>query len=255
MRDAPPWRRAFSVMKAYPEETMLPLLVTQGPLAVLNAVVYFVLYQHAYPQAKYDTLNPIGEAPPTLVLWLVLTNAVYSLFTLVGAAATMVSVRAALAEKPLSLSKALDPAFTRMGGLLVLGVLFNVMLGVTLVGIIVVLYLVIRFGLAFHVYILGDAHAMAALGRSWQLLRGRMLRFVGVLISATPVIAGVVLAGSLAMGIALAPFVSDDLGRTATISLNAVAFLVFGLLAVPIGAYVSGLTTIFYLDITEEAHA
>src|SRR4029079_14301486 len=126
-RAAPPrpvatWRRASQLIRAYPEETILPLLVTQLPLAFLNAGAYFFLFYKAFPDAEYDQFNFVKDAPPGLIFGLLLTNAVYSLFSLVGVAATIVSVKAAPGGRPLSLSQSLDPAFTRMGGLLALGV-------------------------------------------------------------------------------------------------------------------------------------
>ncbi len=234
---------------------MLPLMVTQVPLAALYALSYFLLFHQAFPDAKYDSINPFADAPNGLIFGLLITNAVYSLFTLVGIAATIVAVRGVLQGKTFKLAEALDPAFTRMGGLLILGILFNVLLGVTVVGIIVAVYFIVRFALGFHAYILDGAGAWAALGQSWRLLRGRMLRFTGLLLTTIPVLLGAMVAGSLVVAILFAPFASDDPGRTAGLLLNSVAFLVFGLMAVPIGAYLAAATTIFYISAREESHA
>lgn len=234
---------------------MLPLFVTQAPLAALYAISYFLLFHRAFPDAKYDQINPFTDAPAGLIFGLLITNAAYSLFTLVGVAATIVAVRAILQGKRISLSEALDPAFTRMGGLLVLGILFNMLLGITVVGVVVAIYFIVRLALGFHAYILEGAGAWGSLGQSWRLLRGRMLKFTGLLLTVVPVVVGAMLAGSVVMAILFAPFLSDDPARTTGILLNSVAFLVFGLLAVPIGAYLAAATTIFYLSAREESRA
>jgi hypothetical protein len=249
------WRRAYQLIRAYPEATMLPLLVTQLPLAFLNAGAYFFLFYKAFPDAEYDQFNFVKDAPPGLIFGLLLTNAIYSLFSLVGVAATIVSVKAALSGRPLSLSQSLDPAFTRMGGLLALGVVFNVLAGVTILGVVIAIYFVIRFGLALHAYILEGRSAARSLGGSWTLLRGRMLRFSGLLLTLIPVLVGLLFVASIILTLLMLPFGVEDPSRTLGLALNCVAFLVLGILLIPFGAYVSSATTIFYLSAKEQSRA
>ncbi len=231
---------------------MLPLTVVQIPLGIIGAIVYFYLYHDAYPKADFESFNRFEDSPSGLILALVLMTATYLLFSLVGAAATIVAVRAILEKKPARLAEALDPAFTRMGGLLLLGSLFYLMFLASAAGIVVVVYLIIRWGLAVHAHVLEGTPISGSLGTSWRMLRGRMLRFTGVLLTAIPVGLVLFFAASLVVAIALAPF-SIEPSRTTTLVAQSLGILVFGFVAVPTGAYMAAATTIFYISAKEES--
>ena len=131
----------------------LPLLVTQTPLAIAAAAAYFVLFFHVYNDVAFDSFEP-SVSPDGLKLSLFVANAVYLLFTAVGLSATITAVHGVLAGRPPGLAAALDPSFTRMGGLLALGIIFQLLFALTVAGVFLLLYVVFRFGLTFHVYML-----------------------------------------------------------------------------------------------------
>lgn len=233
---------------------MLPLTVVQIPLGIIGAVYYFFLYHDAYPEADFESFNRLDKSPSGLILALVLMTAVYLLFSLVGAAATIVAVHSIIQKKPRRLSESLDPAFTRMGGLLLLGALFYLMFIASAAGIVVVIYLIIRWGLAVHAHVLEGTTISGSLTSSWRTLRGRMFRFTGVLLTAVPVGLVLFLAASIIVAVALTPF-SVDPNRTTTLIAQSLGILVFGFVAVPTGAYLAAATTIFYTSAKEESRA
>jgi len=226
---------------------MLPLLVTQIPLSMAGAAAYLVLFVRVYPDAPYDSFQSVRELPPALLFWLAVVQGIYWLFTLVGLAGTMVAVAGVQAGKTPGLAASLDPAFSRMGGLLGLGVLFYVMLSVTAIGAVVVIYPIVRLGLAFHAYVLGGVRPWKAVRESWSLLRGRFLRFTGLLLVTVLLMAGVLLAAVAALALVAAPFVPQDPGRSTELALTVVVLILGGIVAVPLGAYFTTATTLFYL--------
>jgi len=250
-KSGPTWRQAIRLVRANKRATMLPLAVIQMPLGIIGAPIYFYLYHNAFPDSDFESFNRFENSPSELILSLILMTAVYLLFSLVGAAATIVAVKGIIDGKPKRLAEALDPAFTRMGGLLVLGAFFYFMFLATATGIVVVLYLIIRWGLAVHAHVLEETTVSGSLGKSWRLLRGRMVRFTGVLLTAVPIALILFFAASLLFAIALAPF-SVDPGRTTNLVAQSLGILVFGIVAVPTGAYLATATTIFYLAAKEE---
>ena len=168
------WLQALGIMRRNPRETLFPSAVTQLPFAVLTAVVFFYLFNNRYPDAKFDTFDWINTAPNGIRLTMVIVGAAQSLFSLVGAGGTMVSVAGLLRGKPVSLANALDPAFTRMGGLLLIGAVFYGIVLVTAIGVVVMVYFLVRWGLALQVYMLEGKSIGQSFGESWRVLRGRM---------------------------------------------------------------------------------
>ena len=241
-------RRAYVVLRSHPRALLLPLLVTQAPLAVAAGTAYFVLFFHFYPSVATDSFEPLRTGPDGLKLSLAMINAVYLLFTAVGLAATVFAANAVLAGRVPSLAESLDPAFTRMGGLLALGALFQVMLGLTFVGAVMLVYFIVRFALAFHVFMLEKAGVRASLARSWSLLKRRMFRFMGSLVVPTLLILAVLMFALVVLSILAVPFASADAGRTETLAVSSIAIAALGVVAVPCSAYFAIATTILYLD-------
>lgn len=248
------WRRALGLVRSNIAATMLPLAVIQVPLGIIGAAAYFYLYHQIYPSADFESFSRFDDSPNGLILALVLMTAVYLLFSLVGAAATIVAVRNLLDGKPVKLAESLDPAFTRMGGLLVLGALFYLLVLATAAGIVVVLYFIIRWGLAIHAHVLEGTGLGGSLGSSWRVLKGNMLRYIGVLLTGVPVGLVVFTLASIVFAIFLAPFSSEP-GRTASLLAQSLGVLVFGIVAIPTGAYMAAATTIFYLSAKERTRA
>lgn len=244
------WLRALGIMRRNPRETLFPIAVTQLPFAVITAVVFYYLFNSRYPEAKFDTFDWINTAPNGIRLTMVIVGAAQSLFSLVGAGGTMVSVAALLRGKPISLANSLDPAFTRMGGLLLLGAIFWGVLLVTMIGVIVMVYFLVRWGLALQAYMLEGKSIGGSLGESWRLLRGRMLSFFALLLATIPFALALLIGISLLMAIAVAPFGADP-GRDVDLIYQSVAIFAVGVALVPIGAYLATTTTLFYLSAKE----
>ena len=234
-------------MWQYPRRLLLPLAVTQLPFAIATAVVFFFLFYSAYPEAEFSTFDWLSDAPNGVRLTIVMLGAAQTLFSLVGAAGTMVAASAIARGEQVSLTASLDPAFTRMGGLLLFGVLFNVLLFATLVGVILLVYFIVRWGLAIQPYVLEGKGFTASLGESWRSLRGRMLAFFALLLTAIPFGLVFLLGFSLLFSIIAAPFGSDP-SRTAELALQSIALFIVGLTFIPFGAYLATSTTLFYLS-------
>jgi hypothetical protein len=248
-------RRAYQVLRDQPRATLLPLVVTQAPLAVAASVAYFVLFFNLYGDIEFDSFEPLRSGPDGLKLSLLVVNAIYLLFTAVGLAATITAVNAVLSGRPLGLAAALDPSFTRMGGLLALGIVFQLMFALTIAGAIVLLYVIFRFALAFHVYMLENAGIWPSLRRSWSLLRRGVLRFIGAMVVPGLAVLGVFLAAFIVLTIAAVPFAAEDAGRTQRLIVSAVELALLGIIAAPCGAYFAAVTTLLYRDIKERADA
>lgn len=241
-------------MWRHPARLLLPLTVTQLPFAIGTAVVFFYLFYSAYPEAEFSTFDWLSDAPNGIRLTIVMLGAAQTLFSLVGGAATMVAVASTARGTPTGLAASLDPAFTRMGGLLLFGLLFNVLLFATFVGVVLLLYFIVRWGLALQPYILEGRGFTASLGDSWRMLRGRMLAFFALLLTAIPFGLAFLLGLSLIFSLIAAPFGADPT-RTQDLALQSVALFIVGLTFIPFGAYLATSTTLFYLSARDASHA
>ncbi len=249
------WREAFDLLRANPGTMMLPVLVTQVPSGLILGGIYFYLHHFPYSDAEVSLGGLVSnDSPSALLFWMIVATAVHSLLSFIGGAASVVAANGVLHGKPPSLSEALDPPFTRMGGVLLLAVIFNITFAATTAGVVVLAYFLIRFGLGFHAFILDGASPFGALGRSWRMLGGRMLRFLGLLVSTIPVILGILFVFLVVLIIVTAP-IGPDPGRDATVTLNAIALGGAAFFSAPITAYLAAATTMFYLSAKEQSRA
>ncbi|HMS57665.1 MAG TPA: hypothetical protein PKA49_02330 [Tepidiformaceae bacterium] len=257
-------RDAFHLVRRNPRETMLPLFAVELPVVIVVTALTTLLYFTAFKDEPFyiaDDLFTEGSAGAVFA-FLALT-AVSALFSQVARAATIVSVAALIGGKRLPLSQALDPAFTRMGGLLTLAFLMfagAVVLGVTVVGIVVLPILALRLGLTVEAFMLDGGNPFQALRRCWAVMgpgRNRagalsgimtptMLRLLAVflvivLLVAVPVLA-VNATGELARG-----------SRTAQIWLSGLLTVLQTILLLPVFAWVSATMTSFYLQARQRA--
>ena len=252
--DAALWLRTINLMRKNPRATLLPLAVTQAPFALATAAVFFYLFYGPYPNAQFDTLNWLVEAPGGLRLTMALLAAGQSLFTLVGAAATMVAVDALSKGKPLGLPQALDPAFSRMGGLLVFGIVFSLLVLVSAIGLIVFLYFVARWGLAIQAHVLDGKSIPGAFGSSWRLMRGRMMSFLALLLTAIPLGLLLLFGSSFIFEAIASPFGTNPT-RTTELLFRSLAMFVLILTFIPVAAYLATSTTLFHLSARETSDA
>ncbi len=241
------YRQAFRIVRANRRTLLLPLLVTEAPVALLLAAATFVLYWGVYPDAKIDSFTALQDDPSGLILALAVMNAIYCFLSLVGLAATTVAARNVIAGKPIALTAALDPAFTRMGGLLGLGFVYYGLLFVVAIGILPAIFFLIRFGLALPSFILEGQTLGQSLKSSWGMLRGRMLRFTGLILVLAVVVTVALAVLALALSLVIVPFLSSELTRNDNVLITTAFFTGGGLMAVPIGAFVMTVLTLFYL--------
>ncbi len=250
--EGPTWRQAYQLLNANRKQLLLPLVVTQLPATVLSAVAYFVLLWRFFPEAEIQGLPQLDEEPRNYLLSLFVINGAYWLFTLVGIGGTIIATRDAADGEATPLTSALDPAFTRLGGLLALGAIFFALTLATLVGLIVLIYVIWRMGLAMQQYVLGGSSVFGALGRSWLLLRGRMLRFAGMLLTLAPLSLVVLATGVLVGGVAVLPLATLESTRVVELGAASIGASVIGIFILPVSAYVAVATTLFYLNVRAE---
>lgn len=239
-------------MLSRPRQTILPMAAVQIPVALATSIATVVLYLTAFEDEPVLTVNEMvdSDARGQLFAFLVI-SAVTALFSQVARAATSVGVASAAAGKAISLSMALDPAFTRMGALLVLGVLIAsgaFVLVLTVVGMFVLPFLALKVALSTETLILEGNGPWAAIRRSWQLTNGNMLSLLGTLVVTIGLVVGPLLLVSL-----VSLIVTGD--RTQQLVLAGVATFLQTVMLVPLFAFVTSVVTVFYLQAKEREHA
>lgn len=227
-------------------QTLSPMFAVQMPVAVISAIAIVFVYLAVFPDEPVRPLSEmVSDGSRGLLFALVTTEAFQLLFALVARGATVVAFAAAANGKHMSLSEALDPAFTRLGGLLLLAFTLAavVIAGVfSIIGIFFLPYLLIRWGLAVECYMLEGQSAFGSLRRSWQLTSGVTLRLLGLLLAAIALMILPLLA-ILALGLVVGG------GRTAEVLLAGGIGIVQSALEIPLMVYLSGVTTLFYLKV------
>ena len=237
-------------------QTLLPLTVTMLPFVCLAAIAEFVLLNNVYTDAPYDSIARVVEhAPPGLQATLAGVSWILALFSLVGFAATIVAVRGVMEGRKVPLAQALDPAFTRMGGLFALGALafalwtLAALLAVTVIGALFVLFVMLRLSLSLHAFILEGTSTLESCRRTWRLLQGRMLRVLGLFLATIPAGLIAVFCALVAAVIVTIPFAPSNPGRQGTLAIGAIGVSVAGLVLVPFVAFVAAATTILYTEL------
>jgi hypothetical protein len=261
-RGEPDWRAALRFLRRERKAVMLPLLLVLAPLSAAAGVFWAVLFIVVYPDAPYDSATAILEdGPPSLLFWLPVMSAAWALFTLVGYAAALVSARGLLpGGKRAGVSAALDVGFTRMGSLLGLGMLMYLLLvaatllAITVIGSVLMAYVAVRLALTLNVMVFEGASLSAGLRTSWRLMRGQILRVAGYLIGAMLVGFAALLMMGIVFALVTVPFGTDP-GHDATSVLNALGLVLVGLASIPALAFLSLVTTMLYLRLTEAANA
>lgn len=221
---------------------MLPLAVIQVPAALLAGIATAILFLTVF---RNDPVDATEGAPLFATIVII---AVQGLFAQVAHAATIVSVAALQQGRPRSLTESLDPAFSRMGAILALVVILAIILTgavlsiAILIGILLLPYVALRVGLSFEAMMLEGTGPWAAVKSSWTVTRRHMLRFLAV--------------GTLAFLVVIGPFIVVQLltevdagGRTANVLLASGLTFVQGILGVPIVAFLTTTTTLFYLHL------
>lgn len=178
---------AWVTMRRHPRETLLPMAAIQVPVGIAMAVAFSVLFATVFSDDTFQDPGSLASEGPTRHLFiLVVLGAIDFLCLWIAFAATMVSTDAVLKEKPVKLNMALDPAFTRMGGLLVLLAVFFlsfVVLVAPILGIFLFCYLSARLAMTLPAFIVGGMRPGAALRESWGRSRGRVLSIFAILLA------------------------------------------------------------------------
>ncbi len=237
---------AWRLTRTYPRLVLLPMYVIQVPVAVVSAVINLVLYLTVFSDKGIESASALTAQGLDAVLFASLALAAFDLlFSQVARGATVVGVTAAVAGRPEPLTQLLDPAFTRMGGLLLLALVPIALLAgglVTIVGTPIAVYAVLRMALATEAYMLEKGSPSRALRRSWNVLSGSMWRFLGaLLLTFLMVLVPVLLIVSL-------PAITWG-GRTNQLILLAILTVLQSALAAPFLAFLTAVTTVFYLRV------
>lgn len=245
-------KAAWRLIREHPRQTLLPMAAIQLPLSLLTAIASAVLYFTVFEGELYPTGGLMGsffDLSGAQLFAVLIVFGVSILFSTVGQAATVVAVAAAARGKPVSLAEALDPAFTRMAGLIVIALFLSAAAGLiaaTIVGLLVLPYFALRFGLWLNVYMLEDVSGIEALRRSWRMMHGSMLRLLGVVVLAAVVAALLLVVISI-------PIIGEDAERTVRIVSDSILEVIRGTLLIPALVFVHAATTLFYLGVKASA--
>lgn len=242
-------RAALALMRDHPRETMAPLAAVQVPLAIAATLVTVLLYATVFADETYPQRGLTGASEGGPFAAFVLVAAVTVVLGLVGMGATIVSVEAVARGRPVGPREALDPAFTRLGGLVALAgtlIVGAAALAFTIVGLAAIPFLGLRVALAPQALMLEGTGAFPSLRRSWGLMRGNMLRLLVILLAviAVPLILGLLAPISPAPG---------EAGRAARMAIDAGLQALQTAIAIPFGAFASTALTLYYLRIREAA--
>lgn len=243
-----------------PRLVLLPWLAVQLPVAALGAAVTAVLYLTVFRSEAVKPTSDLFSDGATAALFVYLAvTAFEGLFAQVARAATIVSVAATVRGKPKTLTEALDPAFTRMGPIILLVALLGLCLASTLVAVSILVlipfagaaialailsYVAIRTSLSFEALMLEAVGPWQALRRSWAITRGRTLRLLGLILAAF-----VSIAIPLLCITSLSYLITG--GRTVEVILTAAVTFAGGVFEVPLFAFMSTVTTLYYLKARE----
>lgn len=243
---------AFRLVARNPANVLGPLFVIQLPIACITAGTTAVLYLTAFSDrevvAPADILSQ-GDRQQ-LFTWIV-AAAVDGLFALVARGATIVAIAGVARGRPGTLTAALDPAFTRLGGLILLILIIgagSAALFASVIGIPILILLAIRLGLAFDTFMLEGRMPLSAIGASWNITSGHTLRLAGAMILGLLAIAPVIVFASALAGI-------TGEGRTAEVITIALIGIVQTAILMPAVAVFTAVTTLFYLNLKANADA
>jgi len=227
-----------------PRQILLPLVAVQVPVAILTAAATIVLYLTVFSD-RAEVLSPgaLSGSDRDQLFASAILAAIEGLFTLVARGASIVAIAGAARGTRVPLTAALDPAFTRLGGLIIIiavSAVVGVIAALTIVGLPVAIFAAIRVALVFDVYMLESLGPWAAFRRSWTLTRGSMIRLLGVVLLGAAVALPAVITLSLISAARL-----DN--HEAEVLLVAGGTLVQSVLLIPVVAFVTATTTMFYL--------
>lgn len=237
------------LVSEYPRQMLGPMLVIQVPVSIVTSIAIAVLYLTKFSDRDPTTLFPF-EGDRSELFALAIIYAVEIFFTVISVAATIVAAAACARRSPLPVVEALDPAFTRIGRLLLLVItlyLGFVLLLASIIGIPVALYLLIRLGLSGQAFMLGEGTVLETMKTSWQRTSGYMLRLTGLVLMAVLALLVVVAFSSL-LGLV------EPAGHDARIVTIAGIGILQSIVVIPMEAAIVAMMTLFYLNAKVQAH-
>jgi len=251
-------RESRDLFRQNAKAIMLPMAVFQIPLAVIGAIVPWVLYTTVYSEQLHPfDAQSLADGPRGLLFALVLVAWVWVMFLALGFNSTIIAVRDARKGVQKKLPELLDPSFTHLGGLFVLalggaGLWFAIVATlITILAPAAMLFAALRLALSFHSFALSESRARSSMTESWVIMRGNIIRLLGVLVGTLPGILLILLAGFLTLFVVSLPFALIGTGRGPTLAANAIGTIVLGIVLIPVLCYVTTATTVFYLKLTE----
>jgi len=236
-------RTAGHLVIRRPREILLPVVAIHVPLSIILAGITLLA---SFTILQDEPLDPFEEGATRSLFLFLSTVGAWILFSQVARAAVIRAVAGSLRKETLTLTETLDPAFTRMGGLIALALLLFAVAAIAAIpvlGWILAPYLTLRMAMAFDTLILEDLPPGAAVRRSWELTRGRLLRLLGVLGLASLSLLIPIAVLSL-LGLAVTG------SRTQQILAGAGYSIVQGILTIPVVAFITASGTTFYLQAT-----
>lgn len=237
-------RAALRVVTGHPRHILPPVAAVELPVVILAAVVTVAASLTWLKDEPLDPLEP--GATKTLFLFLVTTGALL-IFSQVARCAAVGAVAGVVRKQPISLTAALDPAFSRMGGLIAITLthlaIYSLIV-IPVVGWVAAPYLALRVALSFEAFMLEGGGAVQAIRRSWALTQGRLIRLIGVILLSALFLVGPALILSV-LGLAVGG------SRTQQVIMDGFYQVAQGVLIVPVVAFMSATTTLFYLQATE----
>jgi len=245
-------KEAWHLVRLHPRRLLMPMAVITIPLALIIAAVNAALFLTIWEDEELVGLGTLtSDTARPVMFGVVVLVAIDMLFAQVARAATIVAVASVVEGRPGSLTDCLDPAFTRLGGLLVLIAVIAGLLGVafvTVIGVLALPYVMIRLGLAFDAYMIEGLGAWPALRRSWSLMHGRILRLFALV--ALSVVCALPILLTLS---ALEVSIGGD--RAPQLLILTVFAGVRSAIFVPVVGFLTACTTLYYFKARERADA
>lgn len=246
-------REARALYSGNAVEITAPLAVVQLPLAILGAIVPWVLYQTTYSD-QHDLFDAqaLIDGPRGLLFAFTLVFFAWAMFILVGVGASVVAVSNVRRGSHKRLPEYLDPPFTKLGGLFLLGMTLialyvcALIVSITVFLPLVVAWVMLRLAAMFYFNLLDDLPPGAAMRASWNLLRGNVIRLLGVVLGSLPIVLGMVFVAFVALIIVSVPFTLAGDSRNVELAASVVGTIVWAMLTVPAMAYMATTTTVFF---------